>query len=139
MAKITGLALALLMGISTLAMAQGGATAPAPNASARTSEASKGFSIDQPGVKRTGDPIPDVDVSVKRPGSELTPAAATNRGKPTKEQREADLKAMGGQIDSSGNRATAAQGAKSTTASTNRGKPSKEQREADLKELSKQE
>ena len=122
MAKITGLALALLMGVSTSAMAQGGATAPAPNASARTAEASKGFSIDQPGVKRTGDPIPDVDVSVKRPGSALTPAAATNaaattnRGKPSKEQREADLKAMGSQVDSSGNRATAAQDAKSAAA-----------------------
>jgi hypothetical protein len=39
-----------------------------------TAAPASGMAIDQKGVKRTGDPLPDVDVSVKRPGSERTTA-----------------------------------------------------------------
>ena len=44
-------------------------------------------------------------------------AASKKMGKPTKEQHEADLKAMEGKVDSSGGRATVAQDAKNTAAS----------------------
>ena len=83
MTKIPMLAVALLlMTTSTAASAQdaGTAAAPAVKPPARTAEAAKGFTIDQKGVKRTGDPLPDVDVSMGRPGR---PSAAARTAAPS--------------------------------------------------------
>ncbi len=51
-------------------------------------------------------------------------AASKKKAKPTKGQREADLKAMEGTVDSSGGRATAKQDAKNTAVSKDMSKQS---------------
>jgi hypothetical protein len=126
MFRAAGIAAAVLSGVATLALAQGASMAtdasPASRTSAPASAPASGFTIDQKGVKRTGDPSAGQIGTVPSGGGAASQSGQTLGQESTPRGSGADSKPHS---NSGGDRADADAAADSTA---NRGKPTKDQK-----------
>jgi len=127
MFRAAGIAAAVLSGVATLALAQGASMAtdasPASRTSAPASAPASGFTIDQNGVKRTGNPSAGQIGTVTSGGSAATQSGQTLGQESTQRGNGANSKPHSN--SGGGDRADADAATDSTA---NRGKPTKDQK-----------
>ena len=127
MFRSAGIAAAVLSGVATLALAQGASMAtdasPASRTSAPASAPASGFTIDQKGVKRIGNPSAGQNGTVTSGGSAATESGQTLGQEPTQRASGAHSAPRSNSRGGDGADAGAA-----TDSAANRGKPTKDQK-----------